>query len=84
MAYNPKGENGDVPKWNVSFSLLDPTSSATSLMIQECFKLVDRNASYILSSDIFEDISLDLLKQIISRDNLAVENENEVYEAIDR
>ena len=59
-------------------------SYTTSLIIQECFKLVDKNASYILSSDIFEDISLDLVKQIISRDNLAVENENEVYEAIDR
>ena len=84
--FNPKEKNIDrnAQQSTSDFSHADEILTTTSLIIQDCFKVVDKNATYILSSDSFEDITLDLVKQIISRDNLTIENEHEVYEALDR
>ena len=84
--FNPKEKNIDrnAQQFTSDFSHADEIPTTTSLIIQDCFKVVDKNATYILSSDSFEDITLDLVKQIISRDNLTIENEHEVYEALDR
>ena len=39
-------------------------------VINNCFTIIDKNAKKVLESDEFEDIDLELLNQIISRDGL--------------
>lgn len=39
-------------------------------MISNCFEIIDKNAQKVLESDEFEDISLELLEDIIKRDGL--------------
>ena len=39
-------------------------------MISNCFEIIDKNAKKVLESDEFEDISLELLEDIIRRDGL--------------
>ena len=83
---NPKGKKLDrnAQQCSSDFSYTVQFVTTVTLIIENCFKVVDRNATHILSSDTFEDVSLDLVKQIISRDNLNIENECEVYKALDR
>ena len=39
-------------------------------VISNCFEIIDKNAKKVLESDEFEDISLELLEDIIKRDGL--------------
>ena len=41
---------------------------------QKCFSIIDKFASYVLESDEFEDIGLELLKDIIKRDSLQIQS----------
>lgn len=82
----PKGNKLDRNAQQCSSDLSYTVQFVTTvtLIIENCLKVVDKNATHILSSDTFEDVSLALVKQIISRDNLNIENECEVYKALDR
>lgn len=53
-------------------------------VIQHCFSLVDKHANVVLESDEFEDISLDLVKDIIKRDSLCIASELTVFLAVNR
>ena len=46
-------------------------------MITNCFEIIDKNAKKVLESDEFEDISLQLLKEIIKRDPLQLSSGKE-------
>jgi len=68
-----------------NMKILDCIGNHSTLQIlQKCYHILDRHGSNILQSDNFEDISLDLLKRIISRDSLLLMSETEVYTAINR
>ena len=41
---------------------------------EKCFSVIDKHASHVLESDEFEDISLELLKHIITRDSLQIQS----------
>ena len=53
-------------------------------LVRECFNVLDRKASSILRSDSFEEISLDLLRQIVARDSLVLHSELEVFSGLNR
>ena len=53
-------------------------------LVRECFNVLDRKASSILRSDSFEEISLDLLRQIVARDSLVLQSELEVFSGLNR
>ena len=53
-------------------------------LVRECFNVLDRKASNILRSDSFEEISLDLLRQIVARDSLVLHSELEVFSGLNR
>ena len=53
-------------------------------VIKECYSIVDRNAKKVLESDEFEDISLELMTDIIRRDTLRLSSELTVLEAVNR
>ena len=53
-------------------------------LVRECFNVLDRKASNILRSDSFEEISLDLLRQIVARDSLVLGSELEVFSGLNR
>lgn len=53
-------------------------------VFEHCFDVIDRNAKKVLESDEFEDISLELVKDIIKRDTLRLSSELTVLEAVNR
>ena len=48
----------------------DGFAQSCEKVICNCFEIIDKNAKKILESDEFEDISLQLVKEIIKRDGL--------------
>ena len=53
-------------------------------VIKHCFNIIDKNAKKVLESDEVEDISLELMKDIIRRDTLRLSSELTVLEAVNR
>jgi len=53
-------------------------------VFEHCFDVIDRNAKKVLESDEFEDISLELVKDVIKRDTLRLSSEVTVLEAVNR
>lgn len=53
-------------------------------VVERCFDVIDKNAKKVLESDEFEDISLELMKDIIRRDSLQLSSELTVLEALNR
>ena len=51
---------------------------------RKCFDIIDKNAKKVLDGDEIEDISLVLLKAILSRDSLCVPSELCVWQALHR
>ena len=53
---------------------------------QDCLSVVDQNAVSVLRSETFEELSLDLVRDLVSRDSLDLSggSEAEVYLALDR
>merc|ERR1719348_2233354 len=51
---------------------------------RNCFDIIDKNAKKVLEGDEIEDISLGLLKAILSRDSLCVPSELCVWQAVHR
>ena len=51
---------------------------------RKCFNIIDKNAKKVLDGDEIEDISLVLLKAILSRDTLCVPSELCVWQALNR
>ena len=49
-------------------------------MISNCFEIIDKNAQKVLESDEFEDISLELLEDIIRRDGLELSSGNAIFD----
>ena len=52
-------------------------------MINNCFEIIDKNAKKVLESDEFEDISLELLEDIIKRDGLELPSGNAIFDKDD-
>jgi len=53
-------------------------------VFEHCFDVIDKNAKKVLESDDFEDLSLELVKDIIKRDTLRLSSELTVLEAVNR
>ena len=53
-------------------------------VMKRCYALLDREAGRVLGSDDWEDLSLELVREILARDSLQVESELVVLEAVDR
>jgi len=53
-------------------------------VIQHCFSIVDEHAKVVLESDEWEELSLELVRMIISRDSLAISSELTVFMAVNR
>jgi len=53
-------------------------------VFEHCYDVIDKNAKKVLESDEFEDISIELVKDIIKRDTLSLSSELTVLEAVNR
>ena len=53
---------------------------------QDCLSVIDKHAVSVLRSETFEDLSLDLVRDLVSRDSLDLSgtSETEIYFALDR
>jgi len=59
-------------------------SGINFFIIQDCYSVIDSNARAILEMDEFEEISLNVVRQIIIRDSLGLRDETVVCKAIHR
>lgn len=61
---------------------LDEIELECSSLLRRCLKLVDEEATVILESDELEELDLETLTLILSRDTLDVDDEIKVFEAL--
>lgn len=64
------------------YSLNNCIEDECSMLLQECLNYIDNHANTVIHSDEFEDLDLETLNLILSRDSLNVDNEGVVFTAI--
>ena len=85
VLYNEEDTDLTCPPISLLTNLNDNNIDKDIRSVQrKCFNIIDKNAKKVLDGDEIEDISLVLLKAILSRDSLCVPSELCVWQALHR